>query len=70
MDDKNQNWSPVRSTKGVSNFVRFGLKFATIPDNIVKTIKTQESVTIDKFINLSKFHKGDKVEIKDGPLKG
>ncbi len=39
LDDKNQDRSPVHSTKGVSNFIRFGLKFATIPDNIVKTIK-------------------------------
>jgi transcriptional antiterminator RfaH len=70
LDDKNQNWSPVRSTKGVSNFVRFGLKFATIPNNVVKAIKAQESDTIDKFIDLSKFHKGDKVEILEGPLKG
>ena len=30
----------------------------------------QESDTIDKFIDLSKFHKGDKVEILEGPLKG
>lgn len=70
LDDTNQNWTPIRSTKGVSNFVRFGIKFAKVPDEVVKTIKDQESDTIDKFIDLSKFHKGDKVEIQDGPLKG
>ena len=70
LDDKNQNWSPVRSTKGVSNFVRFGLKFATLPDKIIQIIKDRESDTIEKYIDLSKFHKGNKVEVLDGPLKG
>ena len=35
LDDKNQNWSPIRSTKGVANFVRFGVKFAKVPDDII-----------------------------------
>ena len=28
LDKHNENWSPIRSTKGVINFVRFGLNFA------------------------------------------
>ncbi len=70
LDDKNQNWTPVRSTKGISNFVRFGLKFAKIPDKVIQIIKERESDTVEKYIDLSKFHKGDKVEVLDGPLKG
>ena len=70
LDDKNQNWTPIRSTKGVSNFVRFGIEFAKIPDKVIQIIKEQESDTVEKYINLSKFHKGDNVEVLDGPLKG
>ncbi len=70
LDDKNQNWSPIRSTKGVANFVRFGVKFAKVPNVIIETIKQQETCTIDKLIDLSKFHKGDSIHIKEGALKG
>jgi transcriptional antiterminator RfaH len=28
LDEKLENWSPIRSTKGVQNFVKFGLNFA------------------------------------------
>jgi len=70
LNDQNQNWSPIRSTKGVANFVRFGIKFAKVPNYIIDTIKQQESKTIDKLIDLSKFHKGDAIQIQDGALKG
>ena len=70
LDDQNQNWSPIRSTKGVANFVRFGIKFAKVPNYIIDTIKQQESKTVDKLIDLSKFHKGDAIQIQDGALKG
>ncbi len=70
LDDKNQNWSPIRSTKGVANFVRFGVKFAKVPTAIIDSIKRQEDSTIEKLIDLSKFHKGDAIQIQEGTLKG
>jgi len=70
LDDKNQNWSPIRYTKGVANFVRFGIKFASVPDDIINAIKQQEGDTVEKLIDLSKFHKGDAIQIKEGALKG
>ena len=70
LDNKLQDWSPIRSTTGVLNFVRFGLSFAKVPDEIVNMIKNQQQQTIDKMIDLSKFHKDDKVEILSGPFKG
>ena len=70
LDDKNQNWAPIRSTKGVSNFVRFGLNFAKVPHQIIDLIKTQQRQTIDKIIDLSSHHQGDTVEIQIGTFKG
>ena len=70
LDDKNQNWSPIRSTKGVANFVRFGVKFPKVPNDIIEVIKQQEGDTADKLIDLSRFHKGDSVHIQEGTLKG
>ena len=44
LDDKNQNWTPIRSTKGLSNFVRFGLSFAKVPDQIISMIRIQQQI--------------------------
>lgn len=70
LDDKNQNWTPIRSTKGVANFVRFGLKFAIVPNQIIKMIKIQQQQTIEKMIDICSHQKGDSVEIQTGVFKG
>jgi transcriptional antiterminator RfaH len=70
LDDKIQNWAPIRSTKGVSNFVRFGLSFAKVPNQIINLIKAQQQQTIEKMINIYSHHKGDYLEIQSGVFKG
>jgi transcriptional antiterminator RfaH len=69
LDKKNENWSPIRSTKGVVNFVRFGLNFAQVPDNVIKFLKANQLINKEKLKNLNKFKSGDKVLIKDGVFK-
>ena len=69
LDEKVQNWSPIRSTKGVLNFVRFGLSYAKISDNIVEFIRTNEQFTLEKIKNLNSFHRGDQVQITEGVFK-
>ena len=69
LDKDTQNWSPIRSTKGVLYFVRFGLSYAKIPDNIIEFIKTNELNTVEKLKNINKFKSGDKVLINDGVFK-
>lgn len=70
LDDKNQNWTPIRSTRGVANFVRFGLKFAIVPNQIINMIKIQQQQTIEKMIDICSHQKGDLVEIQSGAFKG
>jgi len=70
LDDKNQNWTPIRSTPGVANFVRFGLNFAIVPNQIIRLIKIQQQQTIEKLINICSHQKGDSIEIKSGAFKG
>ena len=69
LDKKTQNWSPIKSTKGVSNFVKFGLNFARVPNNVIEFIKTNELSTKDKIINLNNFKPGENVRITDGMFK-
>ena len=70
LDDKTQNWTPIRSTRGVANFVRFGLSFAVVPNQIIRMIKIQQQQTIEKMIDICSHQKGDSVEIKSGVFKG
>ena len=69
LDKKIENWSPIRSTKGVLNFVKFGLNFAQVPDNVIEFIKANQLITKEKFKNLNKFKPGDEVQITDGVFK-
>ena len=65
LDKHNENWSPIRSTKGVINFVRFGLNFAQVPDDIIEYIRVNQANSEEKLKKLSKFKEGDKVQITD-----
>ncbi len=69
LDNESQDWSPIRSTKGVLNFVRFGLNFAKIPDKVIDLITQNEKNTANKISNINHFRKGDKVQITDGVFK-
>jgi len=69
LDKEKENWSPIRSTKGVSNFVRFGLNFAQVPDTVIKFLKSNEHIHKEKFNNLKSFKLGDKIQITDGVFK-
>ena len=69
LDKEKENCSPISSTKGVVNFVRFGLNFAQVPDTVIKFLKSNELINKEKFINLKRFKSGDKVQITDGVFK-
>ena len=69
LDENVQNWSPIRSTKGVLNFVRFGLSFAKIPNSVIDFIKYNEFNTAERIENINEFNSGDKVQITEGVFK-
>ena len=69
LDKEIDNWLPIRSTKGVLNFVRFGLNFAQVPDSVIKFLKANELINKEKFNHLNSFKSGDKILITDGLFK-
>ena len=69
LDNESQDWSPIRSTKGVLNFIKFGLNFAKIPDRVIELIIQNEKNTAFKIKNINNFKKGDKVQITEGIFK-
>ena len=64
--DGQQNWSPIRSSKGVSHLVNFGGLAASLDDEMMDNLKLK----IDKALTVKVFSIGDKVEILKGPFKG
>ena len=69
LDETSDNWGPIRSTKGVLNFVRFGLSYAKISNKIIDFIKENEFNTSKKLKYLNDFKIGDKVQITEGVFK-
>ncbi len=63
------NWGPIRSTPSVTGLVRFGLSYATAPDDLIEALHQQEDETGLIPLQPNSFHDGDKVRIIDGPFK-
>ncbi|HPQ94031.1 MAG: transcription/translation regulatory transformer protein RfaH [Thiothrix sp.] len=72
LDQLNNNWAPIRSTRGVQNFVRFGRENMPSPvlDLLVRTLQENERLLGERVIDLDRFHNGDQVLITEGPFKG
>lgn len=61
------NYTKVRSTRGVANFVRFGINHAQASDELITRIKRQEDLLCVK--SKEKFKINQLVEFKEGPFK-
>jgi transcriptional antiterminator RfaH len=68
---EDEQFSVIRSTRGINNFVKFGLSIATIPDQQIKQLERLCHVNNKLAINSEADYKsGDKIEILSGPFKG
>ena len=65
------NFSPIRSTRGVSTVVRFGERLATLPEKIVEAIRSRVDADTG-LVRLPrlKLNPGDRVRVSAGPLAG
>jgi len=70
LDKENDNWSPIRSTIGVADMVRFGGVPAVVPEYMIDKLKQNEDEFGLQLIKKKELKQGDKVEIKDGPFEG
>ncbi|WP_295455978.1 transcription/translation regulatory transformer protein RfaH [uncultured Thiodictyon sp.] len=63
--------SPIRSTLGVIDLVRFGLEPATVPQGVVESLMAAEDPAAACHLGRTEpFHKGDRVTIAAGPFAG
>ena len=65
LDLENTNWTSIRSTRGISNFVAFGNGPAIVDQAIINELRQ-----IDLLPKESYFKIGEKVSIAGGSLKG
>jgi transcriptional antiterminator RfaH len=67
-DFLSKSWTPIRSTKGVSNLVKFGDAPAKIDDDLVEIIRAREHQEESGVKAL--FKKGQNLKILKGPFVG
>lgn len=65
LDDRTQNWGPIRSTLGVSKLVSFGSQPAKVPPEFVAFLQEAPLEILERL-----FAPGDTVQVTAGPLKG
>ena len=69
---ESDNWTQIKSTRGVSHVVVFGNKVATVPNAVLLFLRTKvdDKDVIKQKVTRKIFQKGDKLVIKKGLLKG
>jgi transcriptional antiterminator RfaH len=65
LEVENTNWTSVRSTRGVSNFVKFGNRSAIVEQRIIDYLKKCDLQSQESYIKI-----GEIVKIASGSLKG
>ena len=59
----------IRSTRGISDFVRFGMLFATASNETIDELKEMVDVINDQIDQTNLYKNGEEVFIKSGPFK-
>ena len=65
------NWTCIKSTRGVSHMVVFGQRFAEMPKQVIEHLKSgaDENHIFRQAITRQEFQKGDKLVIEKGVFK-
>ena len=63
-----RSWAPIRSTRGVSRLVRFGIEPAVVSDGLVQALRAQEASRQGEPERL--FKPGERVRLTEAPFAG
>lgn len=64
------NLSSIRSTRGVSDFVRFGGQLATVPAHFITELTSRQILLQRQTDRLAVFSQGDKLTVSNGTFAG
>jgi transcriptional antiterminator RfaH len=63
-----KSWAPIRSTKGVSRLVSFGIEPARVHDSLIELLRARESSVQTEPERL--FKTGERVRLTEAPFAG
>jgi transcriptional antiterminator RfaH len=66
--DSAPSWAPIRSTKGVSRLVSFGVEPAKVADSLVEALRAQAALVQAEPERL--FKPGERVRLMEAPFAG
>ena len=66
--DSAKSWAPIRSTKGVSRLVSFGIEPARMDDGLIELLRMQEALVQAEPVRL--FKRGERVRLTKEPFAG
>lgn len=69
LSDQTDDWGPIRSTIGVANLVRFGMRAARVPDSLIATMLEREEDGVQQLAP-PEAEPGDQVRIVEGVMAG
>lgn len=69
LDEDDKAWSKIRSTRGVRDFVRFGLQMAKVPQKLIDSVRNDLSDVDSDVIETNAPKSGEKVKIIEGAFK-
>jgi transcriptional antiterminator RfaH len=64
------NLSAIRSTRGISDFVRFGMQLAQVPASLITTLSQQQQMLQQQENQNVPFKAGDALTVINGPFSG
>jgi len=70
LNDDNEDWRPIRSTRGVANLVQFGADAAKVSNDLIDYLKLRETQMNEVLSKTPKFSRGDSVLIDNGSFAG
>jgi transcriptional antiterminator RfaH len=72
LDEATQSLKPVHSTTGVAAVVRFGARYASVPDEVVTDLRARADPEsgLHRLSNRSAFVRGMAIRITEGPFEG
>ena len=70
LDTQTDNWSPIRSTVGVSNLVKFGMHPSRVPEALIELLYDRCDEEGVEDISVKEFKSGESVRVMEGPMMG
>jgi transcriptional antiterminator RfaH len=70
LDNRSDNWAPIRSSRGVVSLVRFGQEAAKVPNGFIAALRAREDERGVQLLPAEEYRPGSRVRITDGSFSG